>query len=162
MAITTVIATTVIDTTTGADYLLTLDDESIRTVIDDVVGAPAVGVRRIELKGDVTALIGPPGPVNLVGTVVGSRREPTHRAIVVELEEFFRTARERDVAVGITKDGAVSGVVAVHVHPACGHQFPPSVVCVAHLESPPAAPAFSAYQSDRLGPSSVARMRATC
>lgn len=104
-------------------------------------------VARGKATHDLTAFIGPRGAIDLVRAVVGAGRESPNRAIVVELEKFLRPSREWNVTLGVVIDGAMAGVVAVHVHP------PRRDEC---------APCRRVYHSPRRGPSSVARIRATC
>ncbi len=83
--------------------------------------------------------------VDFVRAIVGAGREFCDRAITAELQIFLRPSRGRNVRLGIMIDRPRVCIIDVNMHPPLANQRVRPV-----------------YHSDLLGPSSVARMRATC
>ena len=98
-------------------------------------------------KHDLSVFVAPRRAIDFVSAIVGTGRELFHGAVVAELEKFLRPARERNVSAGITEHRSALAVVAVDVHPARRNERTSCRVV---------------YHKLRLGPLSVARIRATC
>ena len=118
---------------------------AIRTLLNHAIlgRATRVGLRKPEYNFRV--VFAPVRTGHFMRAIVGTSGEIFHGAIVCKLEIFLRASRRRDQFVGTVINRAAFGVIAINMHP------PLAGECLRFI-----------YHIDLLGPSNVARIRATC